>query len=254
MNRYLPFLIVILFFSCSKENNGPLSRNQALSADCLIEAEPNDFFNECIFDTTFTCEVIELPDFFPISDDNKEWLKAFCLNNFDRIFFHNAEGEETFIEISNTIYNTNQLVAFDSCDNDVTRRTQYCATSEIASVEMRVPIASLTFDLTISNSLSLQSTGEFETLINIQANTFDFSDQNNPIFINHMRINPSLNFVSTQNFSSEIDILDRRFTDVYTSIGNFGSPDPDALQIFYNKEFGIVSFIDNNDTQWVLNE
>ena len=69
-----------------------------------------------------------------------------------------------------------------------------------------------------------------------------------------MRINPGVNFVFPQNFFSEIDILDRRFTDVYTSLGNFGSPGPDALQIFYNKEFGIVSFIDNNGIQWVLNE
>ncbi len=254
MNRYLLLLISLILFSCSKKEEAPLSKNQVLSAECLKSAEPISFDPTCYFDSTYHCELIEYQNEIPISDENKEWLKAFCLNDFDRIFFHDEDGNETYLEIAEKRYmKMRQNIGVDTCAGE--RLSVYCVKTERASVEIRVPIASMTINLGIRNNLNVEENRKIVSNVVIEAYSIVSSIQSTQ-FINHFNIIPDFDNSFLQEFFPEIDILDKTFEEVYTSSDtNIILPsNPDALKIFYNKEFGIVSFIDNNGTQWVLND
>ena len=254
MNRYFLLLISLVLFSCSKNGDSTLTKNQAFSAECLKSAEPMNFDQTCYFDSTYHCDLIEYPDEIPISDENREWLKAFCLNDFDRIFFHDEDGNETYLEIAEKRFMTmRQNIGIDTCAGE--RLSVYCVKTEFANVEIRVPIASMTINLGIRNNFNVQDNGKIISSVVVEAYTLDASIQ--PVrYISHLNVIPEFDNSLLQEFSPEMDILDKTFEEVYTSNNTnlFVSPNPDALKIFYNKEFGIVSFIDNNGTQWVLND
>ncbi len=260
MKQFLLLLTLPVFFACSKDNPqvSNLSKNQTLSAACLKSEVPVDFNPQCYFDSTRSCELVDVQEFFPFSDDNKEWLKTFCLNDFDRIFFHDEDGNETFLEISRNDYSTTRTtIQSGACQTNPDQLKTYCIRTERASVEIRVPIASLSFNLSIRNIFDVDEFGKIEPSIVLEAITFEFSNvPGESKFINHLGILTDSESQFAQEFFPKIDILGKTFTNVYSSEnGNIFVPsDPDALKIFYNKEFGIVSFIDNNATQWVLND
>ena len=52
-------------------------------------------------------------------------------------------------------------------------------------------------------------------------------------------------------FFEELEILGKKFENVYTYENVF---DPDAVKMFYNQKYGIVSFIDKTGKQWVIND
>lgn len=260
MKRLLLLLALPLFFACSKEESqsSNLSKNQTLSADCLKDEMPFDIGpSQCGFDTSFFCEVIEVQEPYFLSDEDKEWLKAYCLNDFDKIFFHDEEGNETYLEASSHRYSTITTNALgNGCVDDPEKSKTYCIKSDNARVEFRVPIAALSFELSIRNNFSVDEFETIEPSLYIEAVTYNFSNPDNFRIINHFGASVDDNRRSFQIFFPEIDILGRTFKEVYSSNDTnvFPPIDPDALKIFYNKEFGIVSFIDNNNTQWVLNE
>lgn len=254
MNRYLLLLVSLILFSCSKDEDSTLSKNQVLSAECFKDIVPTGFSQGCSSDSIYHCEVTEYQDEIPISNEDREWLKIFCLNDFDKIYFHDEEGNETFLEIAEkrflTMYRT---VGIDTCADG--RFRAFCVKTEQAQVEIRVPIASTTFNLGIRNNLNVQENGDIVSNVMIEAYTIN-SFLQSTLFINHLNVIPEAEFSFGQEFFSEIEILDKTFNNVYTSNDSnlLISRHPDAIKIFYNKEFGIVSFIDNNGTQWVLND
>jgi len=260
MKRFLLFLILPLFFAC-KKNDQPvnLTTNQTFSADCLKEAKSEDTFRgTCFFDSIRHCELIEIPDKFLLTDENKEWLKPFCLNDFDKIFFHNEAGEETYLEVTGRSFlDIKSGAIFPECPNDTTRFVSYCMRSEIATVDFRVPIAKTTFVLELTNRFGGSISSDIQQSLGLRAYTFN-SSGSSALFplIHHLNIQPENQNSIFQTFFPEIEILGKTFDNVYSS--NDGNSiitsNPDALQFFYNKEFGIVSFIDNNGTQWVLND
>ena len=254
MNRYLLLFISLTLFSCSKNEETPLTKNQELLAECFKDMVPISFIQGCNFDSTFHCELTEYQDEIPISDEDREWLKTFCLNDFDKIFFHDEDGNETYLEIAEKRFlTTYRTVGIDTCADG--RFNAFCVKTEQANVEIRVPVASMTFNLVIRNNLNVEENEKIVSNVMIEAYSIVSSIQSTK-FINHLNIIPDFDNSFLQEFFPEIDILDKTFEEVYTSSDtNIIIPsNPDALKIFYNKEFGIVSFIDNNGTQWVLND
>ena len=257
MNRYLLLLIAIfLLFSCSKDTsvNRPLTANQMFSSDCFEEAEPTSIASQCIVDTTTYCQIVEIQESFPFSDDEKEWLKSFCLNTFDKIFFHNENGEEIFMEIDSKGYFTNtSLRAFENCSDD--RLRAYCVQIEQANVGFWIPDLTTTFDLNLTKIFEGEYPDDLRSSLALWAFTISEPNVINNQFslTTHLNIDVSLESNISQEFFDEITILDRTFQNVFTS-KDVILISPNTLKFFYNKEFGIVSFIDNNGTQWVLND
>ena len=260
MKRFILLLTLPLFFACSKDEPqaSNLSKNQTLSADCLKDEMPLDNgLNQCSLDTSFSCEVIEVQEPHFLSDEDKDWLKAYCLNDFDKIFFHDEDGNETYLEVSMHRYNTVTTTAFGNrCVDDPEKLKAYCIKTDNATVEFRVPIAALSFEMRIRKNFNVDEFEIIEPSLYIEAVTFDFADPDKFKIINHFGALVDEELLGFQRFFPEIDILGKTFKEVYSSNEtNVLFPiDPDALKIFYNKEFGIVSFIDNNNTQWVLND
>ena len=255
MKRFILLLTLPLFFACKKEGDKQLSKNQSLSAECFKEMEPTDFEQSCYFDSTYHCEQIVSQDFIPISDDDREWLKLFCLDNFDRIYFHDENDNETYLEISNKRFLTTfNNVGMGSCNDGRLKVT--CVETEFANVEIRVPAASMTINVGIRNNFDVLPNGKIESFVAVEAYTFNSTAQQSNQFIYHLNAIPEFGAGLAQEFFPEIEILGKTFEEVYTSDDSnpIITRNPDALKIFYNKEFGIVSFVDNNATQWVLND
>lgn len=260
MNRYLLILFLPFIFSCSKNDTSLISKNPILSADCLKEATSIDLsLSKCPFDTSnYICEVIEIQEFFPLENDEKEWLKTFCLDDFSKIFFHDSLGNETFIEITENSFNSvNANALFGECDNQPRRSKSYCFKAEVAYSQIRIPIASMSFRLGISNFFSVNQEGEITSKLIIDAytfeNSFDIIGEKN---FSHLVFAPEDRIALGHEIFPELTIIDKTFENVHSSNDNnqLNPRNPNALKIFYNKEFGIVSFIDKDGIQWVLND
>lgn len=257
MNRYLLILVLSVFFSCSKDGvKDPenidafeLSKNPYFSSDCLIgEVAENITGGSCKdsnIDSSQVCELISIEERNTIENESKEWFKFYCTEKSDKIYYHDSDENETYFEFLDNGY----FIAFSyrllECPDDPLKKLMACTESERAYVNFYSPHLQKEFNLNVKENYRLD---EFQ--ITEKYPQIDLYTYNAPNSIKHFSFAPKV-VKSSDTFFDQIEIHGKVFFDVYTFEDR---PNPEAIQFFYNKEFGIVSFIDNNGTQWVLND
>lgn len=249
-------LISALIFSCRSEDFVP-ETNPQFNFECLLSAEVEDISQLCDstdYDTAFVCEKICYEETLYLDIKEKEWLPYFCLEIGQRIFFNDGEGNQTFFEITGKEYKlkTINYIASDTCMNGLQRAFFY--NTEEVLVSFSSDLLRKDFNLTLSYLNSFYSLTGFERVPSVQIssrnrlvslfpNVTDFYAQLKPD-------GTADDFVVSLDFLPELKVYEKSFSDVVTYNAFLGN---DHTEIFYNQEFGIVSFIDQSGKQWVFN-
>jgi len=254
-----PILMIIAFFAACGDDE--IIIEQGPLGNCLANEVAESTLSDCenfTIDSSLICEVIVVQDNFLLKENYTEWLPFYCGDAGTRYSYENAAGESTFIQVENKRYSLiNSLQnSFEECDITSDRSIFYCINTEVATVECSSPELNLDFNIILQNEFQRPLALPLKRGALLMINTVIVPDMNSTIFdiVTHFRwqvVEDELDVQlgSNQIYFSEIDILGTTFSDVYTyeAFNN-----DKAVQIFYSKDLGIVSFIGDDGTQWKI--
>lgn len=244
------FLLVLV--SCKKEGETP--SHDLVFGNCLQYEEPvtlSDCDRLRIDNNPDYCKEIHQGVIFPLSETAGDWLPYFCLEKEDSISFVNSDNEFVHISIVDKI-RKRVFIDYTSeiCENDSSRTRFYCSVREAIYIRIQSPLSEQRLMLNFTpymeiNGTSIQELPESLRIYNLL-----------PASVTGVRRSLSIPFNWENNsqplpydyqYLPEIEILGKTFFEVYTHKEDLNGF---YTKIYYNKEFGIVSFVDETGVQW----
>lgn len=247
----LSILFLLVLVSCKKEEIDEKISN------CLLE-EKEDGVTGCIkenFGSLYDdyCEVIIVEDVIRLSEDSKMWLPFYCYEVGEKIYYSDEQSNETFFSIERKNYS--RLSAgyhnFETCLDSTNRKKLYCIDNEYASVTISSELLELEPTISVKSEIKLPfSIDSIKTGTSLEIRTLDSSGTITPHF--NLTIEKEESMINSNiKYYSEIEILGKHFFEVYSQKFDFFGG---RIKIYYNKEYGIVSFVDETGVQWRLDQ
>ncbi|MEZ4888765.1 MAG: hypothetical protein R3E32_28825 [Chitinophagales bacterium] len=242
------FLLVLV--SCKKEENAPIRNHEF--GNCLKDEEPL-YFEECILpesDSIEYCEIIYPNAILPLSNVASDLLPYYCCEIGDKIPFINQMNESVDFSISAKLRRPLSVNQLEDCELDPTLKKINCVNYESVwfQIDSDLTDSGIVLYLLptyVNEFLKFQELGEHLIIFNrfvrgIQRDLFII-----PADLNNLNSSLSYNF----QYLPEIEILGKTYFEVYTHEEDLKGF---YTKIYYNKEFGIVSFVDETGVQWRL--
>lgn len=259
----LIFLLVLV--SCEKEEESPIRVvfelgkcfNGTVSGNFTVEQDASNF------DENLSCGQVFSDTHFPLSEEACSWLLNYCCEEDKEVQFINSDGDNSFLFIDERKPVLMNAPIEVPCENQSDKKLTYYHYFEIATVRLGTSLSDEMLSLEVwpdrENILSdAPKLGAYMD-INIYESSFlghNNTDRSNSNEIYYPRFtipidraNLSLPFRYDFQYLPEIEILGKTFYKVYTheeELEGF------YTKIYYNKEFGIVSFVDETGEQWRL--
>jgi len=250
-NRKVLILILvatIINSSCSNDNG---LNTDHIQTECIIESIPEDFSSisceESPVDTSIYCEIILVDKVFELTVDERKWIPYYCCELGEKIYFEDIEGNETgfVLEEKNRGIYTAGFNGFDDCDSLNEKHRVYCVNREVISIEFYSDLLrhELGIKLEVEFDRPFELPLETGVILEIRGNK-----------INHLTAfveEGDLNDINAENliYHDEFELLGENFSNVHTYRNVV---DNDFVEIFYNKEFGLIGFKDYNETLWKM--
>lgn len=239
---------ILLVFGCTKE----FVQTHSFPVDehCLTDLNLVTSHSSCSpeeFDTSYYCGVKDTGFEFSFEENQKFWLPAFCCDIGDEIIFTNGKRKVTSIIVKNKYYVAcNTYTVSSHCDDGFDKWFKYCYKTEEAYVDFSS--SELGFD--------------FRIILNFDIRDIDSEDPNSNISVSIYELDQSGHHVNTflsNNMEREINDDFHKFHKVMNihgeSFENVHSStffDLSSVEMFYNKDYGLLSFIDQSGTQWSI--
>lgn len=214
--------------------------------DDLVD-NTTDRCSNYLWDSTEFCEIIVVNEHYLLPMNHREWMPYYCLNVGDAIPYINSVNEETYLVVENLdrgLY-SGGFNGFDDCGLNDGRHRIYCVNWEIMSTQLSSELLGHDFQI----KLEVEFNRPFEiplrtgAILNIRGNNIShFTAFVEPGDLENIQAE---NFI----FDEEIELLGEVFLDVHT----FKNVVQDSfVQFYYNKEFGVIGFVDYNNELWKL--
>lgn len=246
-NKWVFFCSLLIFTACCDDDK--LTNFEF--PNCSFDFEPKDNTSDQCFnhvlDSLAFCELIDVDEYFYLPITHREWMPYHCLSVGSQIPYINSKNEETFLivqKLDKGIY-SGRFNGFDDCDLNDDRHRIYCINREVMT-------AVLSSDL-LGHSLSLILEVEFNRPFELPPKTgaiLNINGNNISHFTAFVETN-ELENIQAGNliFEEEFNILGESFMNVHT----FENVVHDSfVQIYYNKEYGIIGFIDYAGELWKI--
>ncbi len=204
---------------------------------CLLGSSTEEF-----------CDTINYEMTIPISEEVKAWLPYYCLETNDSISFKSSSGCFAYGSMEFKSFNeTKTYTKLDSC-SQTDKKLLICDKIEI--VEILINLGS------IGNGLSINVRGPGNH-VNYEYNKYSslslLGRSPNYTHFGTAHINAEGEFqeieVSKDLFHDSITLGGVHFENVIEFI-RYDS-ESESNNFFYSKDYGIVSFTDNNGEQWI---
>jgi len=252
----MKYLLLSAFFllalvSCQKEESPPIRNHEF--GNCLKDEEPL-FPEGCnVFDsqTSQFCEVVHSPYIFSLSETAGDWLPYYCCEKGDTIPYLNQQGKKVHLSILGKSRSKTGIQVIGTCESDSSKNKIRCRNFEKAIIYIESALSEQVLVLHLwpdfeTDSLESLKLGAHLNIYN------DTRRTNNNVFSFPVDwINLTKPFPHNFEYLPEIKILGKTFFEVYTheeGLNGF------YTKIYYNKEFGMVSFVDETGVQWRLDK
>ncbi|MFK7904521.1 MAG: hypothetical protein AB8B69_05330 [Chitinophagales bacterium] len=250
----LSVFFLLALISCKKEEIDKKISN------CLSE-EKEDGLTGCIkenFGSLYDdyCEVIIVENVIRLSEGAKMWLPFYCYEVGEKIYYSNEQGNETFLSVKRKSYGriSTGHEEVGTCRDSTDRNKIYCVDGEYANITLSSDLLGLEPIISIKGEIKQPfSIDSIKTGTSLEIYTIRRTDSS-AIITPHFNLtieNEDLMIESNIKYYPEIEILGKYFFYVYSQKFDFFSV---RIKIYYNKEFGLVSFVDKTGVQWRLDE
>ena len=233
--------------SCKKEDNAPIRNHEF--GNCLKDEEPlsSEGCNVFELQTSQYCEVIHSPHIFSLSETAGDWLPYYCCEKGDTIPYLNQQGKKINLSILGKSRSKTGIQVIGKCESDSSKNIIRCSNFEKAIIYIESALSEQVLNLHLwpdfeADSLESLKLGAHLNIYN------DAGRTNNHIFsfpVDWTNLTKPIPY--DYQYIPEIEILGKTFFEVYTheeELKGF------YTKIYYNKEFGIVSFVDETGVQW----
>ncbi len=258
----LSTLFLLVLVSCKKEEENP-QRVVFELGKCFNGTVPGNFtmeHDDSNFDTNLYCGKIFAETHFPLSDKACEWISNYCCEENKEFPYVNELGERIFLSIENRSPVLMKAPTSIPCENQPDKKTTYYHYFEMARVYLKSSLSEQSIVLNIWPSFEdiLSDTPKLGSRMDIY-NYLERTEISSPLDIPHNNIenrsyrfpadwiNLTKPFPYEYQYLPEIEILDKTFFEVYTHEEDLKGF---YTKIYYNKEYGIVSFVDATGMQW----
>lgn len=237
------FSVIFILFACDNDLDEVLEESNCLEELIPIDNSISNCFTNDL-DTTRYCEQISLEQVFKLSNEAMTWLSYYCNPIEDKFYFVDENNQETFFELTDKEFEIRRQVfnGFDNCEDGTDRYRLYCANEENLKTKL--------FSELLNIEIEIQLTTAFERPFEDLKHGIELyiRDENKILFhtiIEEGSLDPLIS--SNHLHFEEIEILDETYFDVFSYKSVI---DTSNIQFFYNKDLGIVSFIDQFNNQW----
>lgn len=251
MNKIFIFcLFAALFFSCKKKDD-PEPGNP-----CAGFVETPVFMTSCdnFPDTKYFCS-IEFVGNFQLEESSKAYQPQYCEPVGKSIRYRNEKGEAIELKIDDKAYQKSNVVysTVSTCPGDSTKTVGYCIDFEQLQVGLREPTDKLDLTISILTKPDLRNPGPGNAgdflVITRQKNNNLFSEAS--FVLNKRTLSYEEDF--NQAHLDQIELLGKTYTDVLTNdITLFANPKP--YKYYFNKETGLIGFVNSDGVLWVIEE
>ncbi len=246
-------MLATFLFSCGENDK---TKNREFE-NCLKDeiVKDNGIKNCDLFplDSSKFCDIVHPDTILRLTEYQKGWLPYFCCNLGEEIYYVDKDENETSFVILNKEFFINKVLksSQDTCPDNNLRKIYYCFDFEDASVNVYSDLLNIEFHIVLEPDFSSITAKINKSWAVLNINSYVKIDSNYKIKThlftllgNDYNDKPYIGF--SKHFD-EINILGRTFYDVY----NYENPrDEDYREIYYNSDYGIVSFIDKSGKQW----
>ncbi len=244
-------LFLLVLVSCQKEEENTPIRNHEFG-NCLKDEEPLNF-EECVIyesDSVEYCEIAYPNAVLPLSEVAGDLLPYYCCEIGDKIPFINQMSESIDFRITAKWRRPTSINHLEDCELGSNLKKINCVSYESVWFEIGSDLTNSGIVLNllpvyVDESLEFKELGEHLVIFN----RFIRGLERNPFIIPADLNNLNSSLPYDFQYLPEIEILNKTFFEVYTHEGDLKGF---YSKIYYNKEFGIVSFVDETGVQWRL--
>ncbi|MBP6680030.1 MAG: hypothetical protein KA166_02495 [Saprospiraceae bacterium] len=230
ISLFCSFLII----SCQDEDIIPFKPN-----GCVIDFNLEDKTAQPCTVHSQNCVPTEVSGEFYLIERARKFLPQSCLTIGDKIFYENPEGDIlgfTIVSKDHELVRSSYLSIPPCVD-----MPDYCFKSEIYTLVMKSE------DDQYNLSITLQVYVRGAPSSWIQRDGMHIKDLNLP-GANIFFLSLYEEFPSSNEYYQSYEVFGKTFTNVYSV--EPPNTHEDAIKIFYNSEFGMVSFIDGEGIEW----
>jgi len=250
MKKIIIVIISLYFLSCEKEPEVPLS-----PYNCSLALINPTFLSSCQTASPFIfmyyCQLTHIGD-YNFTDSTKLFIPQYC-EDINKIFtFEDGSGAKINLEIVSKSYiRTYATQALDHCINDTTKWVGYCINTEYANIMLKSINSDRNFNIELHTRLAKNRPvpSEIADLLDISRMTGlnNYTVEFSSIISQRTY---SISKLDRQEFYSSIILHGRKYLNVMSNdISNWPYP---SFKYYYNKEFGLLAFIDLNKILWCI--
>lgn len=265
--RWKCYIVLLTFAAliCACDSNIELTPN-TIFGSCLQEEQVSDFsiqerLEESNFqlDSTIFCEQTDVDTPFLLSEEDKEWLPQYCLEEGDMIYYSNGR-EEVGFRLEEKTHNLRfQVYRQDTCELDG-RNKLYHTKQEEATLLFYSDDLSMSLGALVKADISFDTSFPTSATSSIGFYSSTAQDSFGVWVVREIPKNGDTFFSTNGEYHEEINLNGRIFYDVYEQTDTYftgGTRTSSYLGgisvLYYNKDFSVVGFSDNDDVLWVIN-
>jgi hypothetical protein len=239
-------LFALLFTISCADDEVENAKNTALI--CNMEDIAEDLTKNCseiIFDTTRYCDLIRIEETFELTVEERKWMPYYCMDINDKIYFVDSLGNETYFVLRKKGRNlvTDYLYGYDRCIVSESSKRIYCVNYENVLTTVYSELLNQELSVTLFVEFPRPSGLPIETGVNLKIR----GNNTNHLFACVEERN--LGYVPPGNlkFYNELELFGEKFYEVHSMTNTWQSS---FIPMYYNKEYGIVGFRDQNKKLW----
>lgn len=251
--KYLLFLAILFSFACKKERiQNPIPEPFCLNSSPSMGVSPIDVNGSVAncntqfpIDTSRWCEIIPKETLL-LEEEAKCWVPQYQFDIGQSFTYNNAAGQSITLTLTDKAHLLgNRIYTSERCETNANKRKGHCYESELFYITLK------------------DATNKIEYYIEMRATKIQFADTteiNTPellimaVLSNNARgallwdkeFDKTETLYQLTEFSEEITLLNRTFENVICN-GR-----PVVNKAYYNKEFGLLGFEDDEEVLWVL--
>ena len=232
---YISLISSLFFLSCNTEEIIPFT-----PSGCIIDYELEDRTDQPCTIHSQNCVPTEVPGNFYLIERARKFLPQSCLEIGDKVFYENAAGDHVGFVITSkdhALIRSSYLSTPPCVD-----MPDYCFRSEIYTLGMKSDDGLYHLSITLQVFVRGNETNW------IQRDGMNIQDLNLPGSANIFFLSLYIAMPSSNEYYQDYEVLGRTFKDVY-SVEPSNTNDR-AIKVFYNSDYGMVSFIDGDNVEW----